>query len=244
MTRRRGPRRVYLADLHLEDADGPRFARFAECLEREAHWADALFILGDLFEFWIGDDDDSELAEYTCAALRGAAARAELRFLPGNRDFLCGEGFARRSGARLIEDPHRTADGLLLAHGDALCTDDSAYQEWRAHARAPAWKDAMLAKPLAERRRLGAELRAQSRKENSNKAERIMDANPAAAAQLAERHDARTLIHGHTHRPGVHRAAWGTRYVLGNWERCGWLLRQTGATFQLECFPLAHARQG
>lgn len=246
MTRRQGPgpRRIYLADLHLESAAGARFARFAECLQREALWADELFILGDLFELWIGDDDDSELAEQACAALRGAARQAELRLLVGNRDFLCGPEFARRSGARLVEDPHPAAEGLLLTHGDALCTDDLAYQEWRAEVRDPSWREAMLAKPLAERRRIGAKLRANSQRENAGKAERIMDANPQAAARLAKRHAARTLIHGHTHRPGRHRAAWGTRYVLGNWERCGWLLRQRGSCFELECFSLAHPYQG
>lgn len=246
MTLRQGPapRRIYLADLHLESAASARFARFSECLQREAPRVDELFILGDLFELWIGDDDDSELAERACATLRDAANQAELRFLVGNRDFLCGPGFARRSGAQLVEDPHPVAEGLLLTHGDALCTDDLAYQQWRTEVRDPTWREAMLAKPLAERRRIGANLRASSRKANASKAERIMDANPQAAARLAERHAAQTLIHGHTHRPGIHRAAWGTRYVLGNWERCGWLLRQTGRSFELECFPLAQPYQG
>lgn len=232
-------RRVYLADLHLQSAGEARFARFQECLGNEAQWADEIFILGDLFEMWVGDDDDAELAERTCASLREAAAHAPVMVMAGNRDFLCGPGFAARTGAQLINDPFLTDDGLLLAHGDTLCTDDAAYAQMRRTVRSAAWQQEMLAKSLQERRRIGAKLRAASTTSNANKADNITDVAASAVAHLLDDHAASVLIHGHTHRPGIHRLQGSTRYVLGNWERCGWVLRQQGRQFDLECFSLA-----
>ena len=231
-------RRVFLADLHLDDTEAPRFARFVECLQIEAAWADELFVLGDLFDAWLGDDDDSELANQVCAALRQAAAATKLRFMPGNRDFLCGAGFAERSGATLVKDPFLTEDGLILTHGDALCTDDAAYQRLRQEMRNPQWQKDLLARPLAERRSIARGLRLASATSKAGKAEAIMDVNPEAVDKLLKELDATTLIHGHTHRPGVHRNAATTRYVLGDWTHCGWLLRQTGPNLHLERFSL------
>ena len=232
-------KRVFLSDLHLAGVQGGAFARFGECLASEARWAEEIFILGDLFEAWIGDDDDSELAVRACSLLRGAAAAARVLLMPGNRDFLCGPGFESRTGATLIDDPYRTDDGLVLTHGDALCTADADYAEYRGTVRSTAWREEMLARPLEERRRIGAEMRAASRAANANKAGNIMDVTPAAVARLLEDQSARTIVHGHTHRPAMHRAPGGNRYVLGNWDRCGWVLRQRNQTFDLECFSLA-----
>ena len=232
-------RRVYISDLHLETHQDARFARFREWLRHESRWADEIFILGDLFEAWVGDDDDSELAEQACAALREAAARIPVLAMAGNRDFLRGAGFAARTCATLIDDPFQTEDGLLLTHGDTLCTDDRVYAEFRATVRSAAWRENMLAKPLEARRRIGAEMRAASAASKANRAENIMDVNQAAVGHLSREHRAATLIHGHTHRPGIHRSAGLTRYVLGNWDRCGWMLRQQGHRFDLECFSLA-----
>lgn len=233
------PNRIYLSDIHLDSSSDVRFARFSECLHSEARWADDIFILGDLFEMWIGDDDDSELAERTCAVLRRAAAHARVLSMAGNRDFLCGPGFAARTGAVSIDDPYRTDDGLVLAHGDTLCTGDTAYMALRATLRSSAWQQDMLRRSLDERRRIGAEMRAASAANNANKADNIMDAAPSAVRQLMDDCGAGVLIHGHTHRPGVHALPSATRYVLGNWERCGWILRQQGKRFDLECFSLA-----
>ena len=235
---RGGPRRIFLSDLHLDSVRDQRFTRFAQCLEAEAPWAEEVFILGDLFEAWIGDDDDSALAERVCAVLERTANSADVRVMAGNRDFLIGERFAQRTGARLLPDPFRTADGLILAHGDALCTGDGAYQAMRKLFRSPAWQAEMLAKPLAERRAAADGLRNASRTSNAAKPEAIMDANPEAADQLFDDLDGPVLIHGHTHRPAIHRHAHGLRYVLGDWTRCGWLLRQVGQRFRLECFAL------
>lgn len=232
------PRRIFLSDLHLDSIRDQRFARFAECLESEAPWAEEVFVLGDLFEAWIGDDDDSALAKQACAVLERAAQSAEVRVMAGNRDFLLGEHFAERTGARLLPDPFRTVDRLILAHGDALCTDDEAYQAMRKLFRSTAWQAEMLAKPLAERRAAANGLRTASRASNAAKPMAIMDANPEAADRLFEELDGQILIHGHTHRPAVHRHDSGLRYVLGDWDRCGWLLRQTGQGLQLECFAL------
>ncbi len=232
------PRRVFVSDLHLDNVGDERFARFVECLELESPWADELFILGDLFEAWIGDDDDSALANRVCAALKAASRNAGLQVMPGNRDFLYGDQFAERTGARLLPDPFRTEDNLVLAHGDALCTDDAAYQDMRKLFRSPAWQAEMLAKPLVERRVLANGLRTASQAGNAAKSAAIMDANPEAAKQLLEDSNGRILIHGHTHRPAIHCHAEGRRYVLGDWARCGWLLRQTGQRFRMECFAL------
>ncbi len=232
-------RRIYLSDLHLEAVDDARFVRFRECLERECLWADEIFVLGDLFEMWVGDDDDSELAEQACGVLRRASRNTRVLAMAGNRDFLCGPGFASRTRAALVDDPFQTGDGLLLTHGDALCTGDADYAELRKTLRGAAWRKAMLAKPLDERRRIGSGMRTASRASNANKADNIMDVTPAAVTRLLSEHGARVLIHGHTHRAAIHRLAGATRYVLGNWERCGWILRQQGTRFDLECFSLA-----
>ena len=232
------PRRVFLSDLHLDGIGDQRFARFAECLASEATWAAEVFVLGDLFEAWIGDDDDSTLATEACAALAQAAQSAAVGVMAGNRDFLLGERFAERTGARLLPDPFRTDDHLILAHGDALCTGDTAYQAMRKLFRSAAWQAEMLAKPLAERRVAANGMRTASRVSNATKPMAIMDANPEAADRLLQDLGGQALIHGHTHRPGIHRHSNGTRYVLGDWARCGWLLRQSGQRFRLECFAL------
>ena len=231
--------RIFIADLHLDGVADLRFARFAECLSVEARWADEIFILGDLFEAWLGDDDQGELAERVCAALWRASTYAKLRFMPGNRDFLCGAGFAQRSGATIIADPFVTDDNLILGHGDALCTNDEAYQRLRKQVRNPQWRRDLLARPLAERRTIAGGLRLASDAGKASKAEAVMDVAPEAVDGLFKNSKARILIHGHTHRPGVHRTANNTRYVLGDWMHCGWLLRQTGPVLQLECFSLA-----
>ncbi|MCY4344550.1 MAG: UDP-2,3-diacylglucosamine diphosphatase [Gammaproteobacteria bacterium] len=232
------PKRIFLSDLHLDNVQDQRFARFTECLESEAPWAEEVFILGDLFEAWIGDDDDSTLAERACAVLAQAARSASVKVMSGNRDFLIGERFAQRTGAGLLPDPFRTEDRLVLTHGDALCTGDEAYQAMRKVLRSPAWQAEMLAKPLAERRAAANGLRDASRASNAATPMAIMDADPAAAERLLDDLGGRMLIHGHTHRPAIHGHAKGLRYVLGDWARCGWLLRQTGQRFRLECFAL------
>jgi UDP-2,3-diacylglucosamine hydrolase len=232
-------RRLYVADLHLADAAAPQFLALAALLEQSRSHVDEVYFLGDLCEAWVGDDDDSPLALALADALHAAALRTQLCFMAGNRDFLLGAGFAAAAGIRLIDDPHLLPGGTLLAHGDAFCTDDAPYQEARALVRSAPWQAEILARSLPDRRQLAAALREQSRATNANKPENIMDVNPAAVARAATERGATTLIHGHTHRPGIHRETWGTRYVLGAWERCAWLILEDRGQFRLECRPFA-----
>lgn len=230
--------RVFISDLHLQDRESPAFERFVECLQRESEQVDEIFILGDLVEMWVGDDDDSPGSLALIDALASTQS-ASIFLMHGNRDFLFGEQFATATGVKLISDPYCTLDGVLLSHGDALCVDDIEYQNMRKLLRSPEWQADILGKTLAERQAFGAGLRAQSKQGNANKPANIMDVNATAVTELMAEHQAHTLIHGHTHRPGVHRSEAFTRIVTGSWENCGWLVRQIDNSFQLESFSLA-----
>ena len=231
--------RIFISDLHLDQPDTPAFETFAALLESESRRAESIHILGDLCEVWVGDDDDGPLAVALRGALRATTARCAVSILHGNRDFLFGERFARETGIQLLTDPTLLDDGTLVAHGDAFCTDDHAYQQARETLRSPAWQAGVLALPLAERRVLAAGMREQSQRTNANKAANIMDVSQAEVSRVVRTSGARRLVHGHTHRPGVHICDWGSRYVLGAWERCGWLLRTASdAEPRLECFAL------
>ncbi|MAT93277.1 MAG: UDP-2,3-diacylglucosamine diphosphatase [Halioglobus sp.] len=211
----------FIADLHLDPAR-PRSGRdFATFLQRlgDGH---ALYILGDLFEAWPGDDDDCALAESTRSELAAFTARGgQLCLLHGNRDFLLGAAFCRATGARLLADPtlldlHGTP--TLLMHGDSLCTADRDYQAFRRRARSAHWQAQILARDLQQRRALAADLRRISHEAQGNKAADIVDVTPAEVERVMAQHGAAQLIHGHTHRPGRHEHAAGTRWVLGDWE--------------------------
>ena len=233
----------FISDLHL-DADTPaRNDAFAEFLARESSRCDEIYILGDLTEVWVGDDDDSAFAQTLQRRISDARAACRVLLMHGNRDFLIGETFAERCGIELLADPHvvvRNGRRLLLCHGDGLCTDDLAYQRVRTTLRSIEWQRDVLAKSIDERRSLAASMRAQSRASNANKPSNIMDAASDAVDRLARDHSADAIVHGHTHRPAIHRSANGpTRYVLGDWDRCGWVLRFDGA-FTLLRFPLEH----
>lgn len=232
--------RLFISDLHLEDPDSSRFRAFARLLARESERARTIYVLGDLTEVWVGDDDDGPLATSLADVLSRAAARCEVVLMHGNRDFLIGTSFAATTGVTLVDDPCLLDDGTLLCHGDAFCIDDTSYQELRKRFRSAAWQQEILSQPLAARRELARSLRAQSREANANKAENIMDVATREVDRIAAAGDITRIIHGHTHRPGVHQHAWGRRYVLGAWERCGWLARQPGPDAEpvLERFAL------
>jgi len=231
-------KRLFLSDLHLSDPRGRHFRGFADLLERLAGQVEEIYLLGDLCEVWVGDDDDGPLAQRFVALLAAAARQARVYVMRGNRDFLFGARFEREAGVRLIDDPHVPDDGIVLAHGDGFCIDDEAYQQARSLLRSPEWQRDVLARPLAERRALAESMRAQSRATNANKAENIMDVSTAEVARVMAELGGRTLIHGHTHRPAIHAEPWGRRYVLGAWERCGWYLLQDGDALELRCMPL------
>lgn len=223
---------LFISDLHLA-AERPQItAQFLDFIREVAPRAQALYILGDLFEYWAGDDDDDALGAQVAAALKAlAAGGTRVLLMHGNRDVLMGRALAERCGAMLIGDPlavdlHGTP--TLLTHGDALCTGDADYQRFRAYARDPANQAKFLAQPLADRREQMRGMRAQSEASKQQKAESIMDVTPAAVEDLLRRHGYPRLIHGHTHRPARHlhvvdgRSC--ERWVLNDWyERGGYL---------------------
>lgn len=228
---------LFISDLHLS-ADRPDTTRtLTEFLSGPARTAEALYILGDLFEAWVGDDLlDSPLGdEYrgvTDALRELTDSGVPVAIMHGNRDFLLGQHFARASGCTLLTDPHPLdlyGTPSLLSHGDLLCTDDTAYQQFRAQVRDPAWQQAMLQQPLQQRLQMAAQYRADSRQHNQEKAEEIMDVNQEAVEDLMRRHRVRRLIHGHTHRPNQHRFMLDgepvERLVLDAWYEGGSYLR-------------------
>lgn len=236
---------LFISDLHLDPERPDITAQALELLREEAGDADALYILGDLFEAWVGDDDPEAEKRKVIAALKSLAdGGLPCFFMRGNRDFLAGEGFARDSGCTMLEDPtvieiHGTP--VILMHGDTLCTDDLEYQAFRRTVRDPRWQEAMLARPLEERIAVARQLRAQSAASMAGKAEEIMDVNQAAVEAAMREHGVYTLVHGHTHRPAVHRFSLdgheAVRVVLGDWYEQGSVLSWDDGGFELKTLP-------
>ena len=216
---------LFISDLHLDVARPAATEAFLRLLAGEARAADALYILGDLFEAWVGDDDPGEPGASVCAAMRALVeAGVPVFLMRGNRDFLFGPAMAARTGATLLPDPcvvdlHGTP--TLLMHGDLLCSDDLAYQAFRAQVRDPAWQANFLAQPLAARQAFAAQARAASQAHQQGVSEAITDVTPATVAATMARYGVGRLIHGHTHRPGIHSidldGRLATRIVLGDW---------------------------
>jgi UDP-2,3-diacylglucosamine hydrolase len=231
-------RALYISDLHLSDERPEANERFFAFMEDEAACADALYVLGDLFEYWVGDDDLDDPFNAVIAGFfsRFSASGRKLYLLHGNRDFLVGERFARETGAQLLADPALLGDTLLM-HGDTLCTDDQDYQSWRRTARSAPWQRDFLAKPLAERRRVVRGLREKSKEVIQAKPAGIMDVNEAAVREALRRHGATRLIHGHTHRPGHHTLDVDgrrcERWVLPDWYGKGGFLDVTSSEARL-----------
>ncbi len=214
----------FISDLHLT-SERPAITRALGHFLHEYRHADALYILGDLFETWIGDDDTAPPGPEACALLaRYASAGPQLFVMHGNRDFLLAGRFARASGATLLPDPvviDLYGRPTLLTHGDALCTADTEYQAFRRQVRDPDWQANFLARPVAQRREIAAAARNMSREAVAGKREDIVDVTPEAVAALLREHGVAHLIHGHTHRPGHHIEPDGERWVLGEWgEDC------------------------
>ncbi len=225
---------LFISDLHLS-AKEPQAARlFRHFMQRIAPGADALYILGDLFEYWAGDDDLSDpFHESIVHALQKLAANGtRIYLMHGNRDLLMGQALASACSAKLLSDPvlldlYGTA--TLISHGDALCTDDAAYQAFRTQVRDTQWQRTFLARPLAERKAFIEGLRWQSTQEKQTKSIDIMDVNTDAVAALLREYDYPRLIHGHTHRPKHHQHLVDghacERWVLGDWHDEGNFLR-------------------
>ena len=225
---------IFVSDLHLTPDRPPATEVFLDFLARVAGQAQALYILGDLFEYWVGDDDlDDDYNSSIADALRAASRKGvKLYFMRGNRDVLAGEAFATRCGATLLADPllvdlHGTR--TLLMHGDTLCTDDVEYQNFRAYARDAGNQGRFLAQSLQERKKQMIGMRAQSEQSKQAKTAEIMDVNALAVQQAFRAAGVDRLIHGHTHRPGrhVHRVDGRERerWVLGDWYARGSYLR-------------------
>lgn len=233
---------LFISDLHLQPSHPATSAAFFAFLKERAMASGALYLLGDLFEAWPGDDDlETFHSQLVAKALREVAdAGVAVYWIGGNRDFLVGEGFAAASGATLLAEPHVTTIGghrIALVHGDAQCTDDVKYMQFRAQVRQPAWQQQFLAMPLSQRKAIIAGLREGSREAQSGKSYEIMDVTPQAIDELFDATGAEVLIHGHTHRPALHELPGGRRrYVLPDWDldteqpRGGWIaIDDTGA---------------
>lgn len=237
---------LFISDLHL-DAGRPVITDLFErwMAGDEVRSADALYILGDLVEAWVGDDDDAELPARIATATRAVAdVGIPVYFIAGNRDFLLGEAFARRAGLSLLEDGtvHVIQQRpTLLMHGDVLCTDDVAYQAVRQQVRQPAWAAQVLAMPLDARRAFAAKAREDSRAHTGTTMETIMDVNGDAVAQAMREAGVTRLIHGHTHRPALHcfelDGQPAERIVLGDWYEHGSVLRISPGNVELHGLP-------
>lgn len=225
---------LLLSDLHLPSSASPLRDGFLRLLEGPARQVQAVYILGDLFEYWVGDD--LGLADYAseAAALRAlTGAGVAVYFMAGNRDFLVGRRFAAATGVRLLRDPQLLSLGgrpTLLSHGDRYCSDDRSYQRWRRFSRNALAQSLFRLLPRGRRQRIAASLRARSDAGKRNKPEAIMDVNAQSVLQAMHHYGVKRLIHGHTHRPADHLLHMGTqrgeRLVLADWraERMEYLL--------------------
>ena len=236
---------LFISDLHL-DIDRPEIgAQFVDFLETEARAADSLYILGDLFESWVGDDDPNPHYAAMKGAIRALVdSGVPVFFMHGNRDFMIGKQFAAETGVTLLDDPLPVklyGQSVLLSHGDELCTDDVQYQQVRQMTHDPEWQAMMRAKPLDERLAFAAQARAASKAHHQAASEEIMDVNADAVRDAIRRYDVDILLHGHTHRPAVHEidipGRTARRIVLGDWYEQGSVVRWDDAGPRLEALP-------
>jgi UDP-2,3-diacylglucosamine hydrolase len=238
---------LFISDLHLEESRPDITEAFLGFLDGTASGVDQLYILGDFFEAWIGDDERTPLQEQIAAALRKLRdSGTDIFLMHGNRDFLIGEDFCKRAGASLLDDPtvidlHGTP--TLLMHGDSLCTADVEYQKFRANMRNPQWQQMILQRPLEDRQQMARQLREISMAKNQGKEEFIMDVTPEEVIKDMEAHGVQRMIHGHTHRPAVHELSANglpaKRIVLGDWDKnVWWLEAEPGKEPELKKQPL------
>ncbi|OGI49482.1 MAG: UDP-2,3-diacylglucosamine diphosphatase [Candidatus Muproteobacteria bacterium RIFCSPHIGHO2_12_FULL_60_33] len=238
---------LFISDLHLCGARPAITGLFLDFLQRRARTADALYILGDLFEYWIGDEavEQEEFRTIVHGLRELTTSGTPVFVMHGNRDFLMADGFEKATGCRLLSDPSRIdlyGMPTLLMHGDTLCVDDIEYMNFRAQVRNPAWQKEFLGKSVAERDRIVRDFREISKNSTAAKKPEIMDANPKAVETVMREHRVQRLIHGHTHRPKEHvfdldgRPAW--RMVLGDWYEQGSVLSVDARGWALEGLPL------
>jgi UDP-2,3-diacylglucosamine hydrolase len=237
---------LFVSDLHLDPARPDIIDQFIGFLRTDAARAEALYILGDMFEAWVGDDDPEPEKRRALAALKAlkTAGGPRCHFMRGNRDFLTGQVFAGRAGVQILPEPHAVdlfGRRALLLHGDTLCTDDHDYQAFRRMVRDPAWQQSFLAQPLPHRIAMAAQARDASRRHTGSARAEIMDVNEGAVIEAFRAAGVDLMIHGHTHRPGVHThevdGRTATRIVLGDWYEHGSVLRWDESGYRLETLP-------
>jgi len=243
------PRILLISDLHLQASRPEITYSLNQFLANNRGNCTSLYILGDLFEAWIGDDDDHPLGQQISTILADfAAGGSQIYLMHGNRDFLLGASFARACRAELLPEQQAIATSagpVLLMHGDQLCTDDQEYQEFRQLVRSDTWQEQFLSRPLAERRAFAEQARSQSKEATSMKAGDIMDVNQAEVASVLADSGHHILIHGHTHRPAEHSLVLGdgstaSRIVLGSWDEAVWFVEINAEGISLEQRPLEH----
>nr|WP_253911929.1 UDP-2,3-diacylglucosamine diphosphatase [Pseudomonas sp. CVAP\ len=235
---------MLISDLHLEEERPDITRAFLDLLATRARSAQALYILGDFFEVWIGDDAMSPFQRSICQALRELSDSGTAIFLMhGNRDFLLGKAFCKTAGCTLLKDPsvvQLAGEPVLLMHGDSLCTRDESYMKLRRYLRNPISLFILRHLPLRTRRKLARKLRSESRAQTRMKANDIVDVTPEEIPRIMQQYGVKTLVHGHTHRPAIHKLQIGEqaakRIVLGDWDRQGWALQVDEQGFQLAAF--------
>ncbi|AIR90950.1 UDP-2,3-diacylglucosamine diphosphatase [Pseudomonas cremoricolorata] len=238
---------LLISDLHLQEQRPDITRAFLTLLEGPARDAQALYILGDFFEAWIGDDAMTPFQLSICQALRALSDSGTAVFvMHGNRDFLIGQAFCKAAGCTLLADPsviELAGQRVLLMHGDTLCTGDVAYMKLRRYLRNPLTLWVLRHLPLATRQRLARKLRSESRAQTRMKASDIVDVTPEEVPKQMAAHGVRTLIHGHTHRPAVHplhvSGEPAQRIVLGDWDSLGWLVQADEQGLHLRSFALS-----
>ena len=242
---------LLISDLHLQEERPDITRAFLDLIAGRARDAQALYILGDFFEVWIGDDAMSPFQRSICQALRELSDSGTPIFLMhGNRDFMIGRAFCKAAGCTLLPDPsvvELNGEPVLLMHGDSLCTRDEGYQRMRRYLRNPLTLFVLRNLPKATRHKLARKLRNESRSQTSMKANDIVDVTPEEVPRVMEHFGVRTLIHGHTHRPAVHKLQIGDqaarRIVLGDWDKQGWAVQVDEQGFQLGAFDFVPEQQ-
>lgn len=240
---------LFISDLHVETVNSAVFRSLLSLLDNQARGADALYILGDLFEAWVGDDDINEAGDQIAGALQALSQQGtRIYLMHGNRDFLLGPDYAARCGGELIQEPlvvDLYGQSVVLLHGDSLCTRDTAYMSYRAQVRDPAWQKTFLQRPLLERHMVAQQIRQQSKDANSHKASDIMDVTHQEVIDLLAKLQVNLMIHGHTHRPGIHTIRLtepingkheAVRIVLGSWDSKAWMLEFSADGYDLKHF--------
>lgn len=234
---------ILISDLHLDESRPELTGGFLRFLQSGLENADSLYILGDFFEVWLGDDHDTPFNQSIIDALK--AVQVPIYIMHGNRDFLIGEAFCQSVGATLLPDPSvvkLAGENVLLTHGDSLCTADTEYMQVRAMLRNPLVQQDLLSKSIPERQVIADQARGDSKAHTRETAADIMDVTPAEVVEAMETAGVKTLIHGHTHRPATHEVALssgaGQRIVLGDWDKQGWQIVAGPEGFKLESFEL------